>query len=64
MKTKAWNVKQKKWGGGGLNTEKTKDNGLKWQSEESRRTVKMTCYPRSSVARVETCSMEFSSLMS
>lgn len=63
MKTKAWDVKQKKWGGG-LNTDKMKDNGLKWQIEESRRTVKMTCYPRSSATRVETCSMEFSSVMS
>lgn len=50
--------------GEGLNTDKMKDNGLKSQSEESRRTVKMTCYPRSYATRVETCNMEFSSLMS
>lgn len=51
-------------GMGELNTDKMKNNGLKWWSEESRRTVKMTCYPRSSATRVETCSIEFSSLMS
>lgn len=51
-------------GMGELSTDKMKNNGLKWQSEESRRIVKMTCYPRSSATRVETCSIEFPSLMS
>lgn len=51
-------------GMGELSTDKMKNNRLKWWSEESRRTVKMTSYPRSSATRVETCSMEFPSLMS
>lgn len=49
---------------GELSTDKMKNNELNWQSEESRIIMKMTCYPRSSATREETCSIEFSSLMS